>query len=134
MSYGGAIRLLPNMEPAEEFSTLVHKLAHEMIHKSERRTTITKTAKVTVAEAIAFVVSRAIGLETRSASADYIQLYHGNAELLCRSRTKLVEALSAFVSIQQTVQILGTMARQQALFLRIASLSQPCLHHLQARP
>jgi hypothetical protein len=28
------------------------------------------------------VVSKAIGLETGSASADYIQLYHGNAALL----------------------------------------------------
>ncbi len=28
MSYGGLIRILPGMEPAEEFSTLVHELAH----------------------------------------------------------------------------------------------------------
>jgi len=28
LSYGGLIRLLPNMTPAEEFSTLVHELAH----------------------------------------------------------------------------------------------------------
>lgn len=26
------------MQPAEEFSTLVHELAHEMLHRSERRT------------------------------------------------------------------------------------------------
>ena len=37
ISYGGAIRLLPNMAPAEEFATLVHEVAHEMIHKAERR-------------------------------------------------------------------------------------------------
>jgi len=41
LSYGGLIRLLPNMTPAEEFSTLVHELAHEIIHKAERRTAIT---------------------------------------------------------------------------------------------
>jgi len=72
LSYGGLIRLLPNMTPAEEFSTLVHELAHEMIHKTERRTVITKTVKETEAESVAFVVSKAIGLETRSASADYV--------------------------------------------------------------
>lgn len=60
------------MTPAEEFSTLVHELAHEMIHKTERRTVITKTVKETEAESVAFVVSKAIGLETRSASADYV--------------------------------------------------------------
>lgn len=85
LSYGGLIRLLPNMTPAEEFSTLVHELAHEMIHKAERRTVITKTVKETEAESVAFVVSKAIGLETGSASADYIQLYHGNAALLQES-------------------------------------------------
>jgi len=37
ISYGGAIRLLPNMVPAEEFATLVHEVAHDMIHKAERR-------------------------------------------------------------------------------------------------
>ena len=85
LSYGGLIRLLPNMTPAEEFSTVVHELAHEMIHKAERRTVITKTVKETEAESVAFVVSKAIGLETGSASADYIQLYHGNAALLQES-------------------------------------------------
>ena len=87
LSYGGLIRLLPNMTPAEEFSTLVHELAHEMIHKAERRTVITKTVKETEAESVAFVVSKAIGLENGSASADYIQLYHGNAAC-CRRAWK----------------------------------------------
>jgi antirestriction protein ArdC len=85
LSYGGLIRLLPNMTPAEQFSTLVHELAHEMIHKAERRTLITKTVKETEAESVAFVVSKAIGLEAGSSSADYIRLYHGNAALLQES-------------------------------------------------
>ena len=33
MSYGGKIALLPGQSSAEEFSTLVHELAHEMLHK-----------------------------------------------------------------------------------------------------
>ena len=96
MSYGGAIRLLPDMTPAEEFSTLVHELAHEMIHKAERRSVITKTVKETEAEAVAFVVSRAIGLETGNASADYIQLYHGNADLL-RESLEIVQRTAAII-------------------------------------
>ena len=58
MSYGGRIAILPGQEPAEEFSTLVHELAHEMLHKAERRTATTKTVRETEAEAIAFVVSQ----------------------------------------------------------------------------
>ena len=36
-------RLLPGQSKAEEFSTLVHETAHEMLHKAERRTATTKT-------------------------------------------------------------------------------------------
>ena len=39
----------------------------------------------TEAEAVAFVVGKAVGLVTGNASADYIQLYHGNASLLAES-------------------------------------------------
>src|SRR5262249_58416214 len=93
------------MTPAEEFSTLVHELAHEMIHKAERRTVITKTVKETEAESVAFVVSKAIGLETGSASADYIRLYHGNAALLQES-LEVVQRTAAV--------ILGALAPEQA--------------------
>lgn len=61
MSYGGKIVLLPGQSKAEEFSTLVHELAHEMLHKADRRTTTTKTVRETEAEAIAFVVGKAVG-------------------------------------------------------------------------
>jgi hypothetical protein len=56
-----------------------------MLHKAERRTTTTKVVKETEAEAVAFVIGKAVGLETGSASADYIHLYHGNASLLAES-------------------------------------------------
>ena len=85
MSYGGRIAILPGQSKAETFATLVHELGHEMLHKSSRRTTTTKTVRETEAEAIAFVVGKAVGLETGTASADYINLYHGNASLLAES-------------------------------------------------
>jgi len=34
---GGLIRILPNMEPSETLATFVHELAHEMLHRAERR-------------------------------------------------------------------------------------------------
>lgn len=96
MSYGGAIKLQPGLEPAEEFSVLVHELAHEMLHKASRRTMTTKAVRETEAEAIAFVVCQSIGLETGSASSDYIRLYHGNARLLQES-LEIVQRTAAVI-------------------------------------
>ena len=96
MSYGGRIAILPGQSKAEEFSTLVHELAHEMLHKAERRTATTKTVRETEAEAIAFVIGKAVGLETGTKSADYIQLYHGNASLLAES-LEVIQQASAVI-------------------------------------
>ncbi len=84
-SEGGKITLLPGQSPAEEFATLVHEVAHEKMHRDERRTSTSKRIRETEAEAVAFVVCHAIGLETGSASQDYIQLYEGDAKLLTAS-------------------------------------------------
>jgi antirestriction protein ArdC len=96
MSYGGRIAVLPGQSKAETFATLVHELAHEMLHKAERRTTTTKVVRETEAEAIAFVVGKAVGLEAGTASADYIHLYHGNASLLTES-LEVIQQTSAVV-------------------------------------
>jgi antirestriction protein ArdC len=96
MSYGGKIAILPGQAAAEEFSTLVHEIAHEMLHKAERRTATTKTVRETEAEAIAFVVSQTIGLDAGKSSADYIHLYHGNAALLAES-LEVIQRTSALI-------------------------------------
>lgn len=105
VSFGGKIQLLPDMTEAEQFTTLVHEVAHELLHKAERRSLITKRVRETEAEAIAFVVSKAIGLETGSAASDYIQLYHGDAKLLQES----------LEIVQQTAAvILGALSPEEA--------------------
>jgi len=85
MSEGGKITLLPGQSPAEEFATLAHEVAHEMMHRDERRSSTTKRVRETEAEAVAFVVCSAISLETGSAAQDYIGLYGGDAKLLGES-------------------------------------------------
>ncbi|MGC1784474.1 MAG: ArdC family protein [Acidobacteriaceae bacterium] len=98
MSYGGRIAILPGQTKAEEFSTLIHETAHELLHKAERRTATTKTVRETEAEAVAFVVGKAVGLVTGSASADYIQLYHGNASLLAESLEVIQQTASVILA------------------------------------
>jgi hypothetical protein len=93
-SYGGRVLLLPGQTPAEEFSTLTHELAHELLHRGGRRSATSKRIRETEAEATAFVVGSAIGLDTGSASSDYIQLWNGDAELLTESLSFIRQAAS----------------------------------------
>ena len=85
MSEGLKITLLPGQTAAETFSTLAHEYAHSALHFDDRRPDSTKRVRETEAEAVAFVVCDAIGLETGSAAQDYIALYNGDAELLLES-------------------------------------------------
>jgi hypothetical protein len=91
-SYGGKIVLLPGQSKAETFATLVHEVGHELLHRSERRTLTTKTVRETEAESIAFIVSRAVGLNTGTASSDYVAMYGGNVELLAESLAVIQQA------------------------------------------
>jgi hypothetical protein len=99
---GGKITLLPGQSPAEEFATLAHEVAREMMHRDERRSSTTKRIRETEAEAVAFVVCGAIGLETGSAAQDYIGMYGGDAKLLGesleyvqRTATQILNAIGA---------------------------------------
>ena len=95
MSHGGKISLRNNLAPAEEFMTLVHELAHEMLHRESRPN---RTVRETEAESVAFVVSHAIGLESLASSNDYIQLYKGDLKVLTESLTKIQEVASEILS------------------------------------
>lgn len=55
------------------------------MHRDERRSTTTKRVRETEAEAVAFFVCSAVGLETGTAAQDYIGLYGGDAKLLNES-------------------------------------------------
>jgi antirestriction protein ArdC len=85
MSSGGRITLLPDLPSAEHFAVLVHELAHELLHRGDRRNEATHTVRETEAEAVAFVVSSAIGLDTNTSSSDYIQLHAGDKNILSES-------------------------------------------------
>src|SRR5712691_8086610 len=85
VSTGGRIRLLPSLSAAEEFSVLAHELAHELLHHGKDVPRLSKTVRETQAEAVAFVVCRGIGLETKTAASDYIALYNGDKNTLAES-------------------------------------------------
>lgn len=87
-STGGHITIASGLSAAEEFVTLVHEFAHELMHQRGERPS-SKTVRETEAEAVAFVVGHVVGLDIVDASRDYIQLYDGNAETLTASLSRI---------------------------------------------
>ena len=67
-----------------------------MLHRGGRRTLTSKQVRETEAEAVAFVVCQSVGLSTGTASADYIQLWQGDAKLL-RESLEVVQQTAAVI-------------------------------------
>jgi hypothetical protein len=88
-SSGGLIRLKKGLTAAEELSVLAYELTHEILHKDRDNMPKEKRIRETEAEAVAFVVCHGIGLDTNSASSDYIQLYNGDKETLTQSLERI---------------------------------------------
>jgi antirestriction protein ArdC len=85
MAEKGKITLLPGQSPAETFATLAHELAHSDLHFGDRRIETNKRIRETEAEAVAYVVCTAVGLDAGSGCRDYIGLYGGDSKLLLES-------------------------------------------------
>lgn len=86
LSQKGKIIINPDLAPARRMTTLVHEMAHELLHGDiERRKLTTTTIRETEAEAVAAVVAQSLGLDSMAQSADYIQLYSGDTNVLTKS-------------------------------------------------
>ena len=81
-----------------EFTTLVHEYAHQLMHISDDRPSARDTRELE-AEAVAFVVGGAVGLDTAAASADYISLYRGDREALAGSLARIQRTASVILAI-----------------------------------
>lgn len=97
VSEGGKIAVLQGLSPSEEFAVLVHELAHELLHRSDRRKETTARVRELEAEAVAFVVTRAAGLDSLVRSSDYIQLYGGDKELFLASLSHIQRVASDLI-------------------------------------
>ena len=98
MACSGKIKLKNNLAAAEEFSVLVHELAHLRLHIGQGQP-LNRKVRETEAEAVAFVVCNAIGLECGTASSDYIQLYQGDKKLLMESLERIQTTASGIINV-----------------------------------
>ena len=116
MSGGGKIMIASHLQPAQMFSTLAHELAHEKLHWGDRRQSTTRQIRETEAEAVAYVVCRAMGLECSTQSSDYIQLYSGDEKVLMQSlelirsvAARIIEQLSELDASDGSTPALGDL-------------------------
>jgi hypothetical protein len=93
LSCGGRIRVLTGLPPASEFAVLAHEFAHELLHRGTDRSDSRDTRELE-AEAVAFVVGQAVGLEVADAARDYIHLYHGDSRALTESLERIQQTAS----------------------------------------
>jgi hypothetical protein len=90
------VQLQPGLEPAQEFSTLAHELAHEILHIGSDKQR-NKTVEETEAEAVAHVVCRGAGLDVNTSASDYICLYQGDKDTLLASLKRIRRASAAIL-------------------------------------
>jgi hypothetical protein len=111
VSQGGKISVLSSLSLAETFSTLVHELAHELLHRGDRRKETTRVIRETEAEAVAYVVAKAVGLSLSTHSVDYIQLWNGDEAVLMQS-LELVRDVSS-----EVITALETPTREEVAYV-----------------
>ena len=118
VSMDGRIEVVASLPPAQKFSTTVHELAHELLHRGDRRQETTKTVRETEAEAVAYAVCRWAGIDCSTRAADYIQLYAGDEKLLMQS-LELIRDVAAKV-----IGALTTEAKETSR--RVRPGGEPC--------
>ncbi len=87
-SAGGRIQVVKKLDPAQEFAVLAHEFAHELLHHADDRPGSRDTRELE-AEAVAFIVGEAVGLDVARASTDYILLYRGDRDALMASLDRI---------------------------------------------
>jgi len=87
VSQRGKIIVRSGLSAANEFAVLIHELAHALLHQNNA--VASRTVRETEAEAVAYVVCEVIGLDTNTASSDYVALYDGKTQTLVASLDRI---------------------------------------------
>jgi len=99
----GRVLIQEGLSEAARFSTLAHEAAHEIMHsEQDRRSGQLSTRQMEVeAEAVAFVVCTAHGIDCRDQSRDYIHLYQGDAKLLLQSMIRIQQTAATILDLME---------------------------------
>jgi hypothetical protein len=114
VSLGGMMQVVSTLPAPQKFSTLVHELAHELLHRGDRRSETTKVVRETEAEAVAYVVCRSVGLECSTRASDYIQLWNGDDKVLMQSLELIRDVATNIIAELESEAVAETTTEEVA--------------------
>ena len=95
ISTGGEVVILKSLSDEEKFHTLVHEIAHELLHQSPDGRALPKKLRELEAEATAYVVCRHFNLNPPSPS--YLALYQVEEIEICSSLNRILNTSSNII-------------------------------------
>jgi len=100
-SLGGHVVVKEGLDKTMRFRVLTHELAHEILHSHLVGHDIVKNRTLieTEAEAVAFVVCKAYGIDTRALSSEYIHLHRGDNKLLMSSLDRIQQTATRIIGL-----------------------------------
>lgn len=94
---GKLIKIHPDQDGNNKFLTLVHEVAHSILHWGPDRATLTTSMKECQAEATAFIVCASVGLES-PISADYLLSWGNDVESLKANLRPVIRASQTIIN------------------------------------
>jgi len=100
-SLGRHVVVKEGLDKSMRFRILAHELAHEILHSHRVGHDVIKnrTLLETEAEAVAFVVCKAHGVDTQSLSSEYIHLHQGDNKLLTASLDRIQQTATRIIGL-----------------------------------
>lgn len=79
---GGTVTVAAGMDAGQQFQVMAHEFAHELMHFQANAEKLSRRVEEVEAEAVAYVVCRAYGVDAKEQTNEYIRLYRGDAKLV----------------------------------------------------
>ena len=100
-SLGGHVIVKEGLDKSMRFRIFTHELSHEILHSHMVRDDVTKNHSQieTEAEAVAFVVCKAYGVDTKALSSEYIRLHRGDNKLLMASLDRIQQTATRIIGL-----------------------------------
>ena len=100
-SLGGHVVVKEGLDKSMRFRILAHELSHELLHRDIVGDEVVNnhTLIETEAEAVAFVVCKAHGVDTKALSSEYIRLHRGDNKLLMASLDRIQQTATRIIGL-----------------------------------